>query len=359
MNKFSKHQSFVNDTPSHNDNDNRYSNLNLNQCYKRSDISPIQTYNKSYYDKNYDSTVSAKWGKKLQTENKSSLNNSCFTNSKRFDGIEAEKHWKKESSFSSTTNNSTLSLHIEAYENSNAAAIFDSFDNKNYEQNPFEFPRQQKDKMSEPEVSQFKASQKLLNPNEALKNDQQDNPTKKMSAEVVETSDSPAAGGEVSYPLKVIYCGACSMPLEYCEYSSCKDACREWLEKNLPNLAGDISLGDGGDEKKHQKRGGKGTGKGQGKKQQEPAKVTLQLSARSKNKNVTLVKGLATFGVDLKVASKTFSSKFACGCSVTGADEITIQGDFSDQLFDLIPEKWKQIDEDCIEDLGGEPNAKR
>uniref|UniRef100_A0AC34F718 SUI1 domain-containing protein n=1 Tax=Panagrolaimus sp. ES5 TaxID=591445 RepID=A0AC34F718_9BILA len=169
-----------------------------------------------------------------------------------------------------------------------------------------------------------------------------------------------STGGEVSYPLKVIYCGACSMPLEYCEYSTCKDACREWLEKNLPNLAGEMKIGDGGDEKKHQKRGGKGTtttAKG-AKKQQEPAKVTLQLSARSKNKNVTLVKGLATFGVDLKVASKAFSSKFACGCSVTGVDEITIQGDFSDQLFDLIPEKWKQIDEDSIEDLGGEPNKR-
>ena len=94
------------------------------------------------------------------------------------------------------------------------------------------------------------------------------------------------------------------------------------------------------------------------------------MSARSKNKKVTIVKGLSSFGklntlfyavsienrllgIDPKAAGKFFSSRFACGCSV-GPDEVTIQGDFKDDLFDVIPEKWKQIDEDDIEDLGGE-----
>lgn len=56
--------------------------------------------------------------------------------------------------------------------------------------------------------------------------------------------------------------------------------------------------------------------------------------------------------VDLKLAAKFFGSKFACGASVTGEDEIVIQGDVKDELFDVIPEKWPEIDEDFIEDLG-------
>ena len=56
--------------------------------------------------------------------------------------------------------------------------------------------------------------------------------------------------------------------------------------------------------------------------------------------------------IDLKVAAKFFGTKFACGSSVTGDDEIVIQGDVKDDLFDVIPEKWPEIDEDFIDDLG-------
>jgi density-regulated protein DRP1 len=51
--------------------------------------------------------------------------------------------------------------------------------------------------------------------------------------------------------------------------------------------------------------------------------------------------------VDLKQAAKLFGKKFACGAAVstlaTGQDEITIQGDFSDQVVDMIPLNWKHV----------------
>ncbi|GBM10105.1 Density-regulated [Araneus ventricosus] len=56
--------------------------------------------------------------------------------------------------------------------------------------------------------------------------------------------------------------------------------------------------------------------------------------------------------IDLKDAAKFFSHKFSCGSSVTGDDEIVIQGDVKDDLFDIITEQWPEIDEDVIDVLG-------
>lgn len=78
----------------------------------------------------------------------------------------------------------------------------------------------------------------------------------------------------------------------------------------------------------------------------------MQRAPRGKNKSVTVIKGLSTHGIDLKQAAKFFASKFACGSSVTAPDEIVIQGDVKDELLDIIPEKWSQIDEEVIVDLG-------
>ncbi len=70
---------------------------------------------------------------------------------------------------------------------------------------------------------------------------------------------------DVSYPLKVIYCGNCSLPLEYCEFYPEYDRCKLWLQQNLPSefeklltLSGTITDDDNNEEKKRQKRGGKG-----------------------------------------------------------------------------------------------------
>uniref|UniRef100_A0A6M2DGH7 Density-regulated protein n=1 Tax=Xenopsylla cheopis TaxID=163159 RepID=A0A6M2DGH7_XENCH len=161
---------------------------------------------------------------------------------------------------------------------------------------------------------------------------------------------------DVIYPVVVKYCGNCSMPIEYCEYYPEYEKCKQWLERNLPTEFEKVKLENEGDganeeEKKRQKRGGKGMLKTK-KKEDGPKQICIFRAPRGKKKSVTVVTGLSTFDIDLKVASKFFGQKFACGSSVTGDDEIVIQGDVKDDLFDVIPEKWPEIDEDLIEDLG-------
>jgi len=160
---------------------------------------------------------------------------------------------------------------------------------------------------------------------------------------------------EISYPMKVVYCGHCGLPPEYCEYFPDYDKCRQWLEANLPSELGKLSVEGGTEEEKkgRQKRGGKGlvhTKKPTGKAG--PKKINVSRAPRGKRKSVTVVTGLGTWGVDLKLAAKFFSTRFAASSSVTGDDEIVIQGDVKDDLFDVIPEKWPEVDEDSINDLG-------
>ncbi|CAG0883801.1 unnamed protein product [Cyprideis torosa] len=163
----------------------------------------------------------------------------------------------------------------------------------------------------------------------------------------------------VKYPLQIILCGNCGLPLEYCEYYPEYEKCKQWLESELPDefekrmTLEDAKNGAGGEgeERKRQKRGGKGLVKPK-KKVDGPKGLKIFRAARGKKKSVTVVQGLKSFDVDIKDASKFFSQKFSCGSSATGDDEVVIQGDVKDDLFDILSQKWPQIDEDLIEDLG-------
>ncbi|XP_062814932.1 density-regulated protein-like isoform X1 [Anolis carolinensis] len=162
---------------------------------------------------------------------------------------------------------------------------------------------------------------------------------------------------DADYPLRVLYCGVCSLPTEYCEYMLNVSKCRQWLEKKFPNefaklivetspkQASGVGEGQGTtgeeEEKKKQKRGGRGQIKQ--KKKSVPQKVTIAKIPRAKKKYVTRVCGLATFEIDLKEAQRFFAQKFSCGASVTGEDEIIIQGDFTDDIIDVILEKWPEV----------------
>ncbi|NXY84436.1 DENR protein, partial [Alcedo cyanopectus] len=179
------------------------------------------------------------------------------------------------------------------------------------------------------------------------------------------------ARADADYPLRVLYCGgkccrgsrAGTLPPAYCEYMPDVTKCRQWLEKNFPDEFAKLTVenspkqeagvGEGQgtageeEEKKKQKRG-----KIKQKKKTVPQKVTIAKIPRAKKKYVTRVCGLATFEIDLKEAQRFFAQKFSCGASVTGEDEIIIQGDFTDDIIDVIQEKWPEVDDDSIEDLG-------
>jgi len=47
---------------------------------------------------------------------------------------------------------------------------------------------------------------------------------------------------DVKYPLNVIYCGECSMPMEFCEYWPAGDKCKEWALKNAPDAIAKLSV---------------------------------------------------------------------------------------------------------------------
>ena len=51
--------------------------------------------------------------------------------------------------------------------------------------------------------------------------------------------------------------------------------------------------------------------------------------------------------MDLKKATKQFSNRFACGCSVSknnvGQNEVIIQGDVVDELVEYLQETWPNV----------------
>ena len=153
-------------------------------------------------------------------------------------------------------------------------------------------------------------------------------------------------GEDTTVPaVKIVYCGVCTMPIEYCEWSGTYDACRSWLEQCHSEVAEQVSKGTDQSSSAVKKVAKKAPAVKKG------GKVTLSLLTRNGKKHVTVVDGLTTYeGVQPKEAAKFFANKFSCGANpIKDTEQIEIQGDFlGDKLIELIREKWPQVPADAI-----------
>ncbi|KAJ2005314.1 Translation machinery-associated protein 22 [Coemansia thaxteri] len=177
----------------------------------------------------------------------------------------------------------------------------------------------------------------------------------------------------------VLYCGVCSLPPEYCEFAASRKKCEEWLLDAHPadyaRLYNDQAITDKlAMTSLSEDRAAKEAAKMEKAMQKEEARMARELEKkmasnviikrieRNKRKCVTSVFGLEVFGVDLKKTAKLFANHFACGGSVSknaqGLDEIVVQGDFSDEILELINKKYPDIPKDNIE-LTEEKKAKQ
>uniref|UniRef100_A0A914QS02 Uncharacterized protein n=1 Tax=Panagrolaimus davidi TaxID=227884 RepID=A0A914QS02_9BILA len=159
----------------------QYSNLNLNsnihktvESVQSKDI-PIENGRKGIDDKCDDNFSQSKNTINLEQLNKKSSN---ALDHLAFYDSETEEDKKKVEKKNSAK--STVSLHIAAYENEAENSNLTELLSKNEHVSdktkklsvnpickvPFEFSRQQENDVSKPEIMQFRASQRLLNPNE-------------------------------------------------------------------------------------------------------------------------------------------------------------------------------------------------
>lgn len=148
----------------------------------------------------------------------------------------------------------------------------------------------------------------------------------------------------------VIYCGVCSYPFEFCEYSTTFEQCKLWWVTHHPAYLADmlesLGLDDIDDAKsKVSKRAMQAARKKERKKESVKRAVLITRAQRNKRKYITVVSGLETLEITLKEAAKYLGKKFACGSAVSktpeGGKEIVIQGDVSYDVAEALNKKYK------------------
>ncbi|KAL2945201.1 Translation machinery-associated protein 22 [Bienertia sinuspersici] len=171
-------------------------------------------------------------------------------------------------------------------------------------------------------------------------------------------------------PVKVLYCGVCGLPAEYCEFGPDFERCKPWLIQYAPDIYPHLLKGEASnnplDKVSDQLQstsisaGGSSTLQPEevkrlpgGKlKKKEKKEVVIEKVVRNKRKCITTIKGLELFGVKLSDASKKLGKKFATGASVvkgpTDKEQIDVQGDIAYDIVDFITDTWSDVPETAI-----------
>ncbi|CAL5869978.1 uncharacterized protein PFLUO_LOCUS4211 [Penicillium psychrofluorescens] len=171
----------------------------------------------------------------------------------------------------------------------------------------------------------------------------------------------------------VVYCGVCTLPPEFCEFGGTAKKCEEWLKENQSDLWNRLyseealSANLSTLKVSVQERVAKDAAKKEAKAAQNEArdaerkaasKIQIKRVERNKRKYVTVVIGLEVHGLENKKVAKELGKKFATGSSVTkspsGTEEITVQGDVSEDvkewLLDVYGSKVPEANIELIED---------
>lgn len=168
-----------------------------------------------------------------------------------------------------------------------------------------------------------------------------------------------------------------SSPSQYCEFGGTTKKCAEWLSTAHPSLyttlyssealSQNLSSLSVDAQKRAEKDAQKKAAKAEAAEARESekratSKVIIKRVERNKRKHVTEISGLEHFNIDLKKAAKEFGKKFATGSSVTktasGGEEITVQGDVSDEVLEWVTEKY-DVPEENVEQIEDKKKEKK
>jgi density-regulated protein DRP1 len=158
-----------------------------------------------------------------------------------------------------------------------------------------------------------------------------------------------------------IYCGICTLPVEFCEFGKTLKKCKAWLEESniekFNKLYNSDEINKSSLSSEREAQISSSLAKMQLKEERKQvreaenlknSKILIKRIPRTKHKHIVAISNLEILGndIDLKKIAKIFASKFATGSSVSKnaekKDEIVIQGDVANEVEEYLTNLMKE-----------------